>query len=371
MTAFTPCMRHFTPVLQRKSTMALTNSPARTELVSIQLLRALASLLVLLAHLQIKERQYGNANALIWQDFRIGSIGVDIFFVLSGFIIFYVAGRTPSTGADAWKFMKNRFIRVLPLYWALSVIALIIFLTQPELVNKSSSKVTAIWESFLLIPTDNKLLIQNGWTLSYEFLFYFAFFVAILLLPLRFRVQTLLLAAFSSVFIGVLIEPSSTFLRFVTDDLLLEFAYGVLIAAIYQRLDFQTYFKATWGSAAAFAALTTVVFLAYVPPAHGSLRGIHFGVPAALLVFAALALEKELSRLAPLKILGDSSYSLYLSHVLTLPAAGMIWVNLGLNATLSNMWLLIYLFIVSVGASIVLYQYFELPLTNLLRKRFR
>lgn len=339
--------------------------------MSIQLLRALASLLVLLAHLQIKERQYGDATALVWQQFRVGSIGVDIFFVLSGFIIFHIAGRIPSTTVDAWKFMKNRFIRVLPLYWALSAIALIIFLAQPELVNKSSNKATGIWESFLLIPTDDKLLIQNGWTLSYEFLFYFAFFVTLLLLPLRFRAQALLLAAFSSVFIGVLIEPSSTFLRFVTDDLLLEFAYGVLIAAIYQRLDFQGYFKATWGSAAAVAAVAIVIFLAYIPPTHGSLRGVYFGAPAALIVFAALTFEKELLCLAPLKILGDSSYSLYLSHVLTLPAAGMIWVKLGLNATLPNMWLLIYLFTVSVGASIALYQYFELPLTNLLRKRFR
>lgn len=346
-------------------------SPAKTELVSIQLLRALASLLVLLAHLQIKERQYGDVSSLIWQQFRVGSIGVDIFFVLSGFIIFHVAGRTPSTKVDAWKFMKNRFIRVLPLYWALSAVALIIFLAQPELVNKSSTKATAIWESFLLIPTDNKLLIQNGWTLSYEFLFYFAFFVVMLLLPLKFRAQTLFWAAFSSVFAGLLIEPNSVFARFITDDLLLEFAYGVLIGAIYQNSRIGCYFTAAWGSAAAVAALATIIFLACVPPSQGTLRGIYFGVPAGLLVFAALALEKELSRLAPLKILGDSSYSLYLSHVLTLPAAGMIWVKLGLNTELSNVWLLIYLFVVSVGASIMLYQYFELPVTNQLRKRFR
>ncbi len=349
--------------------MSTQLSTVRNELVSIQLLRALASLLVLLAHLQIKEKQYGDASALVWQNFRIGAIGVDIFFVLSGFIIFHVAGRSPSGWAAGWTFMKHRIIRVAPLYWALSLLALIVFLAYPELVNKTSSKPTALWESFLFFPTDKKLLIQNGWTLSYEFLFYLAFFTSILLLPAAKRVYLMMSAALLAVAYGLTFQPTSTIARFITDDLLLEFAFGVLIGAAYHHAEMQRYFNLRLGTIGLILASATIAWLGYFLVGLGTLRGITYGIPSALLVFSGLSLEKELMTFRRLKILGDSSYSLYLSHVLTLPAIGILWKQLGLNGTVANIYLLICLFIASVFAGIILYKYFELPLTNYLRKK--
>lgn len=351
--------------------MSTQLSTVRNELVSIQLLRALASLLVLLAHLQIKEKQYGDASALVWQNFRIGSIGVDIFFVLSGFIIFHVAGRSPSSWAAGWTFMKHRIIRVAPLYWALSLLALIVFLAHPELVNKTSSKPTALWESFLFFPTDKKLLIQNGWTLSYEFLFYLTFFTSILLLPAAKRVYLMMSAALLAVAYGLIFQPTSTIARFITDDLLLEFAFGVLIGALYGSVITRRFFNFTLGMIVFLLSAATVAWLAFFPPTSAALRGINFGIPSALLVFSALSLEKELSALRGFKILGDSSYSLYLLHVLSLPAAGMLWTKLRLSGAASNIGLLVFLFLTSVGASIILYKYFELPLTNYLRRRIK
>lgn len=343
----------------------------RSELVSIQLLRALAAILVLLAHLQIKERQYGDATNLVWQNFHFGSIGVDIFFVLSGFIIYYVAGASARSPAVAWQFMKHRFIRVLPLYWALSLVALLVFLVRPEMVNKSSDKPTAILESFLLIPTDYKLLIQNGWTLSYEFLFYGVFCMLLLLTTQSWRAFALIGLAVLSVSLGLIFPSASVMVAFLTDDLLLEFAFGVLIGFMLRR---NTHLRHFAWPLAPILWVTTLAACIAVIGGHANwtgLRGIDYGVPAALVVFTALSFERELESLRPLKILGDSSYSLYLSHVLTLPAAGMAWKYFQLNKLVGNEWLLIYLFTSSVSFGIILYFYFENPLTNYLRTRLK
>lgn len=357
--------RPLSPVIHPSSTAA------RRELVSIQLLRALGSILVLLAHLQIKERQYGDSTALIWQGFGIGAIGVDIFFVLSGFIIFHVAGDIPSTWKAASTFMKHRFIRVVPLYWSLTAVALGVFLSHPELVNKSSSKPTDIVASFLLLPTDDKLLIQNGWTLSYELLFYFAFFLSILLLPASRRVYFALAAAVVAVLWGWIGTPTTVLGRFATDDLMLEFAFGVAIGALHSSAQQQSLFRPGPGLACALLATALIIWQGSFRVELPFVRGLRWGIPAALLLYAALSLETQLEKLRRLKILGDSSYSLYLLHPLTLPAVGMVWRKIGFGGALGNVVLLLVLFVSSIYASILLYRHFEAPLTSFLRRRFR
>ena len=347
-----------------------SGSNAKNELISIQLLRALASILVLMAHLQVKEIQYGDASSLLWQHFNVGAIGVDIFFVLSGFIIFFVAGNVPSTTAAATRFFKLRVIRVLPMYWLLTTAALIVFYMHPEIVNKTASKPTVVLESYFLLPTDNKLLIQNGWTLSYEMLFYFSF-CALIFLPARFRAPALVTAACLTVGLGVFITPQTVTLKFLSSNLLLEFAYGVVLGAIFISPERPRYFTPFLGATLLILGAASIALMISINLGFGAARGYRYGIPAALLVFAALALERQSRALSSLKILGDSSYSLYLLHGLSLAAVGMVWKKFHLHGAASNLAMLLTMAAVSIVSAIALHLWVEKPLLGYMRRGLR
>ncbi|MEI8622584.1 acyltransferase [Pseudoalteromonas sp. B129b] len=142
--------------------------------LSIQYLRALAALMVLLTHTSFKLENNGS-DLLSW--FNIGGYGVDLFFIISGFIMCLTV---QDKKINFTTFMKQRVIRIIPLYWLMTSVALIIFFINPSLVN-SSGGVTSIISSYLLIPDGTKYLVNNGWTLSYEFFstLFFLFFYLI------------------------------------------------------------------------------------------------------------------------------------------------------------------------------------------------
>ena len=137
-------------------------------LYSINILRFIAASFVLLSHIENKVYQY-NILSLEWYRFR--GPGVDIFFVMSGFIICLTTARKDITPI---KFLKGRMQRILPLYWFFTTLALFIFLYNPALVNKTGGYTNVI-ASYFLIPGEHKFLVHNGWTLSYDVYFYIIF----------------------------------------------------------------------------------------------------------------------------------------------------------------------------------------------------
>ena len=94
-------------------------------------MRAIAALLVVFHHAAWKGEQY-STNPLAW--FSIGSIGVDLFFIISGFIMCHTVNNKKVLFSS---FIKARFIRIVPLYWVLTSMALVVFLFFPEKVNSS------------------------------------------------------------------------------------------------------------------------------------------------------------------------------------------------------------------------------------------
>ncbi|WP_313159776.1 acyltransferase family protein, partial [Mixta calida] len=141
-------------------------------IISVQLLRALAAIMVVMHHITIKAGQYHN-NAL--SGFHIGEFGVDLFFIISGYIMCYT---TEGKKIVPWVFIQRRIKRIIPLYWVMTAIALAVYLVAPAMVNASGGE-TSILASWTLFPLGKKLLVNNGWTLSYEFLFYLTFAVCL------------------------------------------------------------------------------------------------------------------------------------------------------------------------------------------------
>jgi peptidoglycan/LPS O-acetylase OafA/YrhL len=197
---------------------ARAGAPSHGTIRSVQIMRGLAAFMVVAHHCAWKGQQYSTDP---WRGFRAGEAGVDLFFVISGFIMCEATNRRP-IGFGA--FLKARALRILPLYWLLSLVALACWRIAPQWVNSKGGD-TVVLESFLLLPTTGLYLIQNGWTLSYEFLFYAIFALGLLWRgaarhALPFALLVLLASA------GLLWRPASLAGQFFTHASLFEFAMG-------------------------------------------------------------------------------------------------------------------------------------------------
>lgn len=189
------------------------------QIYSVQILRGVAALVVLFSHINHKTLQLGvqTTNIFSW-----GGIGVDIFFIISGFIMMLVTNKDSSK----LQFISNRVIRIIPAYWTVTIIALGVYLVAPSLVNSSGGQ-TGILQSFTLlkIPYDIKFLVQNGWTLTFEFFFYLTFIFFIKMNGVK--------KAFLTFIIFVVIDVLFLFLNkdtksFLNDTIKYEFSLALL-----------------------------------------------------------------------------------------------------------------------------------------------
>jgi exopolysaccharide production protein ExoZ len=331
-------------------------------IISVQYLRGLAALMVLLNHVAWKLQQRGS-SALDW--FNIGEAGVDIFFVVSGFIMCHITG---DGGIKVGGFIRNRLIRILPLYWTLTTLALGVFLLVPGRVN-SSGGTTHVLASYLLVPVQGKFLVQAGWTLSYEFYFY-AVFAAGLLFGAR---SGPLLAAFALVAlvgIGSWHPSAGVAWSFLTNGLLLEFVAGIGLYTLYRRRIVKRR-----GLAVLLLMLGIALFVGANRAADrqflSSVRAIRYGVPAALVCWGLVSLEGPIRRhkVRWLEHLGDISYSLYLSHVFSIGAWTMLVARLSLPGRWGSALVAPELLAVALLAAELCYRWIEQPSRRALRGR--
>jgi len=338
----------------------LQPSQQRTHLLSnIQLLRALAALLVLLHHALPHYTVMGGHSPLIETLSMWGFLGVDIFFVISGYIMAYTTFNKPRTSEQALRFLKHRLVRIYLGYWPfLLAMALILYI-------KDSQKLFGLdWAgSFFLTQIDMfKLILPVSWSLSYELYFYLLF-----LFTFSVSLKRLygLIPLFVTFIAGmVLYAESSPNLQhsFFYSPFLLEFFSGVLIYM------YRSYLMKIW--------LLPVTFLLMVlaygygityETKNGLLRILTFGVGASSLVLFATLLEtKRLYRAGkPFTSLGDASYTLYLSHLIILE----LFYSTGLRGLFSsneNPWIpafgLLSIVLLCIIFSLIYYRRIEKPL---------
>jgi peptidoglycan/LPS O-acetylase OafA/YrhL len=260
----------------------------------------------------------------------LGQAGVDIFFVISGFIIFYT---TAVTSMDWREFTARRIIRIAPTYWLYTAVAIVAFFVAPSAFRHF---VLVPWHtiaSFLFIPDYHPIvagLIQPilgvGWTLNYE-MFFYAVFALLLTLRVTARLRAILAIMTSLVALGLLFRPEAAALKTYSDPLMLEFAGGCVLGWMVIRGVRVPRFLCL-----ALAALGVLGFASSLAIDEWP-RCIRWGVPSILLVAAAVFFEARygIRRVLLLKRLGDASYSLYLTHIFTIPAAVMLWSHAGLS----------------------------------------
>lgn len=298
--------------------------------------------------------------------------GVDIFFVISGFIMVHASARLFDRRDGARLFMARRLARIVPVYWAATTLFLLVGLALPAALNTGVPGFSQILGSYLFWPVVSTAgLIQPvyslGWTLNYE-MFFYALFGAGLLLPGRFTLPAVTLALTGLVAIEALAGPLPLPFGFWGQPIVLEFAAGMGIAVLRRRgLRLSPFMRAL----VAGFGLAVLLLAAHWPVGEGAWQSFAWqGSAATLLVLAAACGERRSAAASPVRALalvGDASYALYLVHPFVIRALREVSVRLGMGSPL--------LFIAialagSVAAALIIHRGFEKPVTQWLRLIF-
>lgn len=306
-------------------------SPRQT-LWTVQLLRAAAALMVAVGHSQSAVETIKRADG---QSFARSTIlpwgaGVDLFFVISGFIMVYASGRLFGRPGAAGEFLRRRLARIVPLYWVVTTVFLALLLAATLKGGDRFPSGVAIAASYAFLPFDvygdGRVfpVFDLGWTLNYEMFFYALFAVAIAL-PRKRAVAAVaaLLALLATLGVGV--SQDQVALHFWTRPIILDFGLGMAVGlALSEGVRLSGAMRVILAIAALVTLALDPVHLFNGPLAttasNGWARVLVAGLPASVLLAAAtLGTRLRLPMvLAPLTRIGDASYSLYLLHPVAL-----------------------------------------------------
>ena len=333
-------------------------------LYSIQSLRAIAASLIVLFHIRGIEEIYGDPtkSLLSWYE---GGYGVDIFFVISGFIMVYVTHNKPSGPAYSREFFTKRIIRVVPVYWFYTFVLVCLLLVVPQAFMDTEFDLMRTVKSLFFIPQDQLPIHSIGWTLNFEMYFYLLF-ALFLLLPRRSLLPGFSILFFALVILGRMVAFNSPVLRQITDPIVIEFLIGMYIGWFLVR---DKYLPTGMAWACTLAGVSLLVLSFFVR--WGGHRLMFWGIPGGLIVLGALSLERNAIPFSGgISKLGDSSYSLYLSHPFIVFGVGKILAVLGLAGYLYNASLIMLAFVISVVVGIMSYNTIERPSSKRLARRY-
>lgn len=349
-------------------------APARRQIDAIQGMRAFAALLVALGHMLHEVSGMRGAAALpgLFQNWT--GAGVDIFFVISGFVMVYASQRLFAQPGGAQVFLHRRIARIVPLYWAMTTVFLLAMAAVPSAIASTAPAPIEILKSYFFIPyvrPDQDYMqpvYKLGWTLNYEMYFY-CVFACVIVLPVRRAVVAMAALFFAVVLAGQLFTPQPGVLQFWSHPIILEFIWGAGIALLALR-GFALPGVAAWGLIGMGLSGFALWAVSGVDP-YGALRPLVWGVPAAAMVAGAAFMPHggngPLSRL--MVLLGDASYAIYLVHPMVIRGLRLVWDKTGMPVTMPGVIYIIVAMIVTIGASLLVYSWFEKPLTAALQRR--
>lgn len=353
-----------------KSEESAPSSRAPALKYNIQLLRALAAYAVVGHHIIDTLRHYV-AVGHVTMDPKIGATGVNVFFVISGYIMMETTSRRDVTPQE---FMMHRLIRVAPLYWVLTLFAVAITQFGISLFGHTSISAEHIIRSLLFLPqwgADGRSTVPVlfvGWTLNYEMMFY-AGFAACLLLPTAEMRLWAGCAGIAALWLAALVSDNA-YLVYWGNDVIIAFALGMLVWRAGLVVSPPVF--VSWAAAAVGIAILALpdIISALGTARHGPLVP---NIGAALIVYAALSLERRGTSVGDgwLKRQGDASYSLYLLHPFVLQTVGKAWLVAHVGVGVGRLAVLVVLMLLASGISgTLLHLYVERPMTEAIRRAF-
>lgn len=352
----------------------------------VQIWRFYAATIVVVSHAfsRISREFPESVNAtlvFIHEPVRVwGHHGVDIFFVISGFIMVWTNWDRFGTAGVSSSFLRRRVARVVPIYWLATTLSVVLLVVAPQLFSFNQVfDLQWVVYSYLFIPTVSpggdlfSPVIGLGWTLNYEMYFYLVFSIALLFNRMAGIVS--IVSYFTiCVVIGSLAEFSHPLIIQNTSWILLEFCLGMLVCIMYRKGILLSVMHAY--ILLVSSALCVLITL-YIYPVNDNYIGYQFmrlvfwGIPCAGLLYSSLIIPMtwiDKKRYKYLTIGGDASYSIYLLQVFSLPLAAMIMRKLNISQIFHVDIMVLILVIFSIITGYVGYVVIEKPLTMIVNR---
>jgi peptidoglycan/LPS O-acetylase OafA/YrhL len=357
-----------------------TENTQRQTFVTIQILRGIAALGVVYDHCATE----GGFNGLK----HTGAWGVDIFFIMSGFIIAYIVSKNTEN------FMIKRIFRVVPLYFIATFSIVLVAIIFPDLIHGTKISIEKIIKSILFIPYKDELkqnspILGQGWTLNFEMFFYLIMAFCVFFVKNK-KYLPILCSAVLIVLLFVfnVVKAESLILEFYRSNhggLIPEFIYGLLLYFVYNCI--KTKISVTPPRLLLVINLICIgiIISSFVYLIASDVMGIYFsenrnlqkGIPALLLVISLLFIEKNINAenivVRFLVLLGDASYVMYLFHYHIIALfSRVIFQRFILNTTTIAVILkLLFTIIVTIIISVYLYKLVDMPIQRKLKKIIR
>ena len=342
-----------------------SGQPARA--APIEALRAISALAVAAFHFQLDVvRALPQAEV---PDLIRGAAGVDIFFVISGFVIARSAAALPAERGAGY-FFARRLIRIVPLYWSVTLLYLALAALLPDRGNTFTLPLVLTSFAFIPFPRSDGFIqpvIGQGWSLNYEMLFYAIYACCI---GLRRRTAGFLAIGTLALIVIIGLWPSgSPQIEFWTSGIMLEFAAGIALAELHAR---GLRLARAPAVALTAAGLALILFAPLTPAEFGASRVFWVGIPALLLVGSIALSDRPLipeSRWVIL--LGAASYAMYLLHSFPNRIVVSMIRWLGLDASAPTVFLsgLAVALAGTIVLSVFVYTAFERPVMRRLQER--
>jgi exopolysaccharide production protein ExoZ len=331
------------------------------KLQSIQYLRAIAALMVAYFHLCSQIESYAPAlTGPAWLGVAQFPAGVDIFFVISGFIMVVTSQKL-----TAEIFLWRRLIRIIPLYWITTLALVIVALFMPGLFKETRPTLLDTVRSLLFIGFHNAAqqgkvvpLLVPGWTLNLEMCFYAVFTVTLFAAIRRWQLWIVGILFLALLLIGPTVSDHDSVVLFYTQPRIFEFFIGMAIG----RLSLADKLRAPVPVAYGLCALGFVLTLTvprYLPD-----YPITFMVGPALCVVGAVCAERRggMPNLPFLELLGDASYSIYLTHIFTHGVTRTIWGALPVGSSAAAViGFAVFSMCSVVAVALLSYRFIETP----------
>lgn len=325
---------------------------------SIQYLRAAAVIMVVFFH-----AAGPNIGSL-------GAAGVDIFFVISGFVMWVI---TETRETSVTNFVYHRVVRIVPLYWIFTLALAGAFMVAPQVFPTLKVTPSHLIKSLLFVPhvdpTDGQIspVLRPGWSLDYE-MFFYSIFATSLILGKKFRITLILGALLLLPLLGIIFHPEAPILLTYSNPIMLEFLGGAIFGFLYLR---GMPLNAIWATTLFIVGMIAFAIVGMEDPVPEHLRVLFWGVPGILLVVGLVSLEQTtgIPQIKSLELLGDASYSIYLSHTIIISATYRFANWLGVFERIRGIGVfIIATMAISILCGLVVYVALERPLLEILRR---
>lgn len=336
----------------------------RPFLKNVQALRFVAAAMVVIQHVTDQltihplpgMTPYVDPTGIKWWD------GADVFFVISGFIMYFLTHDRFGKKGYSKAFLKLRLMRVVPLYWVFTTVMLLVVWTSRDSVVHADTSPIYVASSYFFVPMgrlDGMVvpLLLPGWTINHE-LFFYAMFAVALLAPRAIALAGMVGFSLILVWLNPFLPAGA--LRFWSDPMLLEFIAGVGLGVL-----FVEGVRAPYLVSAAAILLAIVLFSVLPSALNGPPQALVGGAPAFLLA-AGVILAKPVPVWRPAVIMGDASYSLYLCHPFVIAGTAILWRKLHLPASAPLFGA--GMFVGALGISLIVYLGLERPLLGWMRR---